>query len=115
MLQLLPPRGIRAILSGECSSEAGNWTDRSRERLGEREPVALALHCARQADAELHLRELQRSRARRALERGAVLRSRPRQARWVADYNGCRRTPPCATRPRLPMRLASPLQAVGGA
>ena len=50
-------------------------------RLNKRAPHRLALHRARQADAERHLRELQRAHARRAVERDAVLRSRPRQDR----------------------------------
>ncbi len=72
---LLARRGRPAMIVSDHGSEFTSnamlgWTGENQIRL--------ALHRARQADAERHLRELQRAHARRALERDAVLRPRPR-------------------------------------
>jgi putative transposase len=83
-------------------------------RLGEREPHRLALHRTGQADAERHLRELQRAHAGRALERDAVLRHRPRPSRHRALGGRLQPAPP-PFEPSLsdPGRLAAALTATG--
>ena len=84
-----------------------SWCERQQDRL--------ALHRAGQADAERLLRELQRPHARRAAQRDAVLRPRPRAGRrsraWVSDYN--HRRPHSSLGYSTPADYAANLTATG--